>query len=657
MESSGSADSHVIRYRSDIDGLRAIAVISVVLFHLFRSAIPGGYLGVDMFFLLSGYLITSIIWREAQEGQFSISRFYDRRLRRIIPALFVLLVVATIASLVLLLPTDLIGYGKSLIATVTFVANFYFWRDTNYFATAAEFKPLLHLWSLGVEEQFYILFPLALALLARRWPRAVLPSIAILTICSLALNMLALLLDGRSPAFFLLPTRAWELGIGAYLALLPSRADSRQGSANAVAVIGAILVIIGLFYPRQWLTALPESLPVAAGTALLIFAGQDNFPVVNRLLQLRPIVFVGLVSYSLYLWHWPIIVFARYYLVRALSPNEIAVSLVLMSACAIGSWRFVERPFRNKTMPIRTVRYAAGAGALALSAAAAVLIWYRGLPVRLSPEAALINEAVGSTYRCPVSEYVILGNLRACLMNLPSRNPVDADVVLVGNSHAQMYAPLWASILEASAKTGLLVPVNACLPTVQANINRKCANIARQNLAAILTLPRAKTVILGLTWWNEAGVLVDTAGHNLDDSDGKALVAALDDLIYQLQRGGKQVVLIGPLAQPDREIASEMSRQLAFGRPVEGKTSVPVSEFARRFDYAIRHFEARTDIGFARPDQVQCRSDRCYYLLNGRSLFSDDNHLAASELHLFRSNFEAALLHVAKTPVNSHQVQ
>ena len=607
-----------------------------------------------MFFLLSGYLITSIIWREAQEGQFSVSRFYDRRLRRIIPALFALLIFATIAASILLLPTDLVGYGKSLVATVTFVANFYFWRDTNYFATAAEFKPLLHLWSLGVEEQFYILFPLMLALLVRRWPRAALPSIAIVTICSLALNILALLLDGRSPAFFLLPTRAWELGIGAYLALLPLRADSRPKTSNVMALIGVVLVLVGLFYPRQWLTALPESLPVATGTALLIFAGQDNSPAVNRLLQLRPIVFVGLISYSLYLWHWPIIVFARYYLVRALSPVEIVALLILMTACAIGSWRFVERPFRNKTMPIRAVRYVAAAGALTLSAAAAALIWYRGLPVRLNREAGIINEAVGTNYRCPVSDYVVLGNLRACLMNLPSRNPADADVVLVGNSHAQMYAPVWASILEASAKTGLLVPVNACLPTVQANINRKCASIARQNLAAILTLPHAKTVILGLTWWNEAEGLVDTAGHNLDDSDGKALVAALDDLILQLQHGGKQVVLIGPLAQPGREIASEMSRQLAFGRPVEGQTSVPVSEFAQRFRYAIRHFEARTDIGFARPDKVQCRSDRCYYILDGRSLFADDNHIAAPELYRFRPIFEAAFLQAAKTPVNSH---
>jgi len=618
-------------------------VLSVVLFHLQRSALPGGYLGVDIFFVLSGYLITSIIWSEAQNRQFSIIRFYDRRIRRIMPALLLLLFLTTLASVALLLPADLIGYSKSLLATLTFVANIYFWRDTDYFSRTAEEKPLLHMWSLGVEEQFYILFPLILALLARWWPRGALPTIAILSIGSLAANMLALFLGGASPAFFLLPTRAWELGLGAVLALIPSYAVSRHTTVNLTAAIGALLVVIGITHPLQLLPIIPVALPAVTGAALLILAGQREYPTANRALCFRPLVFVGLISYSLYLWHWPIIVFAKYYLVRELSGPEMAAALGLMIACAIGSWHFVERPFRSKKMPIRTVRYGASAAMLAMVAAAAALIWSDGLPDRLSVEAAVINEAVGANYRCPVSDYVSFGNSRACLMNLPSRNPLDADVVLLGNSHAQMYAPVWASILADRGQTGLLVPVNHCLPTVKANLSRECIEVARRNLTELANLARARTVIIGLTWWHEADDLVDTTGHVADNRDNHALVSALDDLIDQLHHAGKHVILIGPIAQPGWDVASTVSRQLAFGHPVDRPTFMSAADFMRRFKFSLLHFGMRDDIGYARPDQVQCSQDRCSYIIGGRSLFSDSNHIAAAELQRFRSLFEGVL--------------
>jgi peptidoglycan/LPS O-acetylase OafA/YrhL len=333
LTSTGSADSHVIRYRADIDGLRAIAVMSVVIYHLSRFALPGGYLGVDMFFVLSGYLITIIIWREAQDGRFSISRFYDRRIRRIMPALLLMLFLTMIASTVLLLPADLVGYSKSMLATLGFVANIFFWRDTDYFSLDAENKPLLHMWSLGVEEQFYLIFPLIIALFARFWPRntlLLLLLIITLTMGSLSVNMLALNIGGASPAFFLLPTRAWELGLGAIIALLPPHVAQRFAQANLVAVIGAVLVIVSLFYPIRILPILPNALPTVIGTAILILTGQHHHSTVNRLLSARPLVLVGLISYSLYLWHWPIIIFSQYYLLRHLNLPEMAAALGLM---------------------------------------------------------------------------------------------------------------------------------------------------------------------------------------------------------------------------------------------------------------------------------------------------------------------------------------
>lgn len=645
MGASGrqSADSHAIRYRSDIDGLRAVAVLSVVFFHLFKQALPGGYLGVDMFFVLSGYLITAIIWMEMRENRFSVVRFYDRRIRRIMPALLALLAAVTLICALLLLPSDLIGYGKSLLATLVFAANVYFWRDTDYFSPAAEQKPLLHIWSLGVEEQFYILFPLILVLLARWRAHRALYAIGALTLGSLGANIFALRIGGSLPAFFLIPTRAWELGLGALLALLPAQSVPRSRGAGFAAALGAVLVIIGIAHPVDSYWFFPVAVPVVIGTALLVLAGRHDESPVTRLLRLRPVVFTGLISYSLYLWHWPIIVLSQYYLVRPLTPLETAAAAALMAVCAIGSWRFIERPFRNKQMPIGKVRIIAAAGAAVLAAAAAGILAAKGMPARLSREAAAINQAVDTNYRCAISDYLPFGGSRACVMNLPSRNPGDADVVLLGNSHAQMYAPVWTSILAERGMQGLLVPVNGCLPTIQANISRECLGIARKNLDEISRLARVKTVIIGLKWDHLQGPLEEPGGNVPDDTDKSALVSALDDLIDRIRGAGKQVILVGPIAEPGWNIASILSRQLAYGHLPDRPDYLPLAQFTERLGPAIAHFSARGDIVFVRPDQVQCPKDRCKFILDGRSLFSDGDHIARAELPRFRPLFEAAL--------------
>jgi peptidoglycan/LPS O-acetylase OafA/YrhL len=639
----GSADSHLIGYRADVDGLRAIAVISVIAFHLSRSWLPGGYLGVDIFFVLSGYLITLILWREALKGQFSILRFYERRVRRIMPALLLLLFFTTMAAIVLLLPADLIGYGKSMLATLGFVANIYFWRDTDYFSRAAEAKPLLHVWSLGVEEQFYIIFPLLIAAFARFWPRATFPAIVLLTLVSLAANCLALKIGGASPAFFLLPTRAWELGAGAMIALLPASLIPRGTVARLLGAIGAIAVLIGIVSPLPTYGSVPVALPVVIGAMFLIAAGQVLQPPVNQLIATPPLAFVGLISYSLYLWHWPFIVFSQYYLVRDLNLGEMTIAVAGMTACAIVSWRYVERPFRSRAMPARTVCLAAGAGAGVLAVIASALIWSNGLPGRMGGEAAAINAAVGTNYRCPVPNYLRIGQSRACVLNLASRNPSDANVVLLGNSHAQMYAPVWESIFVERGLPGLLVPANGCLPTVSVNISRECIDVAAANLIELGKLSNVKTVILGLTWAHAENGLVDANGKTVDNRDNAELVRGLDDLIGRLLGFGKEVVLIGPIAYPGWDLPSELSRDLAFGWPLEKPTYLPAEEFQQQYATIVQHFETRHDIGFARPDTVLCDASRCNYILDGRSMFADASHIAEAELFRFRAIFSEAL--------------
>lgn len=273
---------------------------------------------------------------------------------------------------------------------------------------------------------------------------------------------------------------------------------------------------------------------------------------------------------------------------------------------------------------------------------ASILLVAKGLPGRLNSEAALINSAVGTNYRCPVSSYLVLGASRACLLNLPARDPNDADVVLLGNSHAQMYAPVWDEVFADLGLAGLLVPLNGCLPTIKINISKSCIDSAHTNLKEIVSLNRAKVVILGLTWSHRED-LIDAMGRPADNSDNRALVAALDDLIDNLQQVGKQIVLIGPIASPGWDVASIVSRQLAFNHFSNQPHYMPYTDFETQFKSAIEHFETRRDISFVRPDLVQCSSTKCDYIIDGRSLFADGSHIAAQELKRFRHLFETAL--------------
>jgi len=357
LDGRGSADSHETKYRSDLDGLRALAVLAVVFYHISGKLLPGGYLGVDIFFVLSGYLITNIIWRECLKGNFSIARFYERRVRRIMPALLGLLIVVSACAFALLLPIDLLGYAKSVFATLTFVANMYFWRDTNYFAQIADEKPLLHVWSLGVEEQFYIIFPL-LVVLCIRWRRsALVPVTWALILLSLLTNILSIRMGESTPAFFFLPMRAWELGAGSLLALTPPAKPLAHWLRHALAALAAVLLILGLFFNYRVPGGLmPVALSTVLGATLVIHLGRVGGSWLTSCFSFSAMVWIGLISYSLYLWHWPILVFSRYYLVvTTLSPLQATVAVISMFAMATLSWRFVERPFRDRTMPIGTV--------------------------------------------------------------------------------------------------------------------------------------------------------------------------------------------------------------------------------------------------------------------------------------------------------------
>ncbi len=335
-----------MKYRAEIDGLRAVAVIPVILYHAGFNLFSGGFVGVDVFFVISGYLITTIIHDEIQNNTFSIAHFYERRARRILPALLFICLVCLPFAWFWMLPAAFKDFGQSLIAVNLFSSNILFSRESGYFAAVAELKPLLHTWSLAVEEQFYLFFPLILLALRRFRDTSLLGVLALISLLSLGLAEFA---SRAYPTanFYLLVTRAWELGIGALLAIaMPTMRKPGALLEQGLPVVGMLLIGFAIFYfdaslpfPGIW-----GLIPVL-GTALIIaYATPATF--VARALSLKPVVTIGLLSYSAYLWHQPLFAFARITMVDSTSVY------LLLSAASIAlayfTWRFIEAPFRNK---------------------------------------------------------------------------------------------------------------------------------------------------------------------------------------------------------------------------------------------------------------------------------------------------------------------
>jgi peptidoglycan/LPS O-acetylase OafA/YrhL len=400
-----------LQYRSDIDGLRAIAVALVVLFH-FGLPVPGGFVGVDVFFVISGYLITGIVIREIQAGSFSLLSFYDRRIRRIFPALFAVVVATLILGAFILLPGDYKMTGRSALWSSLSLANFFFYGNTGYFDPGAETMPLLHIWSLAVEEQFYILWPASLVLLARtfhskRWPLvyACLAVLAASFACSIYL-----LQSNPKAAFFLPQSRAWELAVGAALTLLPVNVWTRLApAAQPAGFTGLGLLLIGalLLTERAPFPGINALFPVLG--AALIIPPWSRPTLVQRALSAAPLVFVGKISYSLYLWHWPVLVFWKHYIGgEDPSPLELAALFVIALALSYASWRWIEQPFRGRSRFSEFIVIPSG---VAVASLCALLSWQVALRDSWPPPGAAAAAGVqGNHVEIPLRGHCLAGS-------------------------------------------------------------------------------------------------------------------------------------------------------------------------------------------------------------------------------------------------------
>ncbi len=452
-----------IAYRGDIDGLRAIAVLAVVLYH-FGLPLSGGFVGVDIFFVISGFLIGGILWREYDgTGRISLKNFYIRRLRRLAPAFFAMLAGTAVFGWLILLPFEYREFGKAVIASTVYLSNLLFYRQAGYFDTASEDKPLLHTWSLAVEEQFYIFLPLVLIALAR-WRWGLLAALIATWGASLAACILITPLS-HTATFYLFPFRAWELLSGVLLAIWGHETGYKWRGHPALSSVGLVMVGASLwFIPAGPVFPGLLAIPPVLGAVLLLSSGAGANPV-NRLLTLPQMRLIGLISYSLYLWHWPVYTLSDYLRGGHSGPVEATLWMILAFGLAWLSWRFVEQPVRHA----RRLRGPTVFTGMALSSIAALafggyLFVKDGVPTRFGPEARVHIAATGDFLqdwsRCYIAEDLPLDGLEVC----PIGPEGDPRVLVWGDSHVRaMKEGLDLAAHEASVP-GIIIWRAGCPP-------------------------------------------------------------------------------------------------------------------------------------------------------------------------------------------------
>tara|TARA_R110000868_G_scaffold314754_1_gene575660 strand:- start:4653 stop:6527 length:1875 start_codon:yes stop_codon:yes gene_type:complete len=496
-----------VRHRPEIDGLRAVAIIPVLAFHEGIAAVSGGFVGVDVFFVISGFLITSIIVEELDGGQFSLIDFYRRRVARILPLLLTVLFSVLIASYFLLFPTEFVDYCRSMIAAALFSSNFYFWQTTNYFQDASTFRPLLHTWTLAVEEQFYVIFPILMMLIYRFGHRRYGQWIFAAVLASFAASVIGVYVRPDA-TFYLLPTRAWELGIGSLIAVgwYPSISNVRVREALSAT---GLLLIAGSMVLLTEESAFPgwNALYPVIGSALIIAFAEGTLT--GKALSWRPVVYVGLISYALYLWHWPVITLYRIENGLVLDTTGILLVTCVSFILAAASMPLLEQPFRVGLRHVSKTKVVfGGAVALIFAATAGLLLAQVGQVGRFFPPEALRVAQVAQYNKTPVfeqqyrpgrcflpSEFKDTPFDKATCLALSDTQP---NYLIIGDSHAaqvtqalQNANPQW-NLMEATA--------SGCRPVVNTKGAQRCTDIVHYVFEEFLRDKHLDGIILAARW-------------------------------------------------------------------------------------------------------------------------------------------------------------
>ncbi len=635
-------------YRPDIDGLRAIAVVAVFLFHADAIATAqGGFVGVDVFFVISGFLIGRMVDQQVVAGEFSFLNFYERRARRLAGPLLIVLFGSYVAGYFLLMPIDLDNLADSIIASLFLFANHHFYEELDYFNSDVNLKPLLHLWTLSVEEQFYLIFPL-LVFYSKRAVGNRLPAFLAGGLSFLAVVIIVRI--DEQAAFYLLPCRAWELLLGYFVYLVGSRGPRLSSKAlDGLAILGLVMVgwsIMtfddGLRFPGE--TALVPCL----GAALLIYVNSFRMTMVGHILAFSPLVLIGKLSYSIYLFHWPVIVFSQYYLDRTLNSTETGIVFFSVFVMSYLSFKFVEKPMRQRTfqiVPSETI-----VASIIISVIIAITVYPAtrngGYSDRLPPESVRFstarNDWSADQFACVdrTPEKIITGDV--CQFNMESRGP---SVLLWGDSHATVLLPLLQKIALEDRFKLVFVGTNGCPPLMDVETEKGYCKDTNSAVANMIKERQFDVVAIAANWQSYGGSNIAFVNGRRMKRNDIELENSLDRTSLVTQLANARLLVVGQVPTYDIDIPNYLTKQ-SFLASIDSLTGYNRSRPKPHLDpkYLINAVANIAPDGKLGPSQILC-NPTCRISDELTSLYKDGGHLS---LNGSRVLYEAMVLELRR---------
>jgi peptidoglycan/LPS O-acetylase OafA/YrhL len=624
-----------MNYRADIDGLRSLAVLPVLFFHAGFNLFSGGFVGVDIFFVISGYLITMILMKDIANGKYSLAGFYERRARRILPAYITMLVVVSAVAYLLFLPSEFQSLSESMFSSLAFFSNVYFWNNSGYFSIQAEYSPLLHTWSLSVEEQFYIFFPILLAFLYKIYNGKYLVKFVVFAFFTSLLLSILLMSYSKSGVFYLLPTRAWELLAGSLLALGVIPKIKNKVSAEIISMLGFTLIIYSVFtYTKQISFPGANALIPVLGAVMIIAAGNNSHDTnIKKLLSSKIFVYVGLISYPLYLWHWPIFTFIKN--IYGHSPTLLIIwcGISLSFVLSWISYTFIEKPFRDKKILAKQKPILITSGVTIVTAmiCSLVVIQQNGFPQRFANEVLIAEQSVNdsSTERskCHIPKRNTISYQDKCVFGDVS---VEPSYAFWGDSHSVELSDVLGKELADKKVSGIHISYSSCPPSQGFSwVSRPlCSVHNKEVLHGLKSDKNIKTVFLIARY--------NSYIKDIDMTD--LMLTGFYETIDKLQDSGKEVIVIYPIPRSTGVTPLDIARNI--DRNISNDNYfLSLSEYYKqnqKIQKQLDEIVTATNASVIKPEEVLCSDNKkCKFYINGTITHFDDDHLSLEGAKLF----------------------